>query len=352
MAARLGRSTLADMDPRVQARITANGGLITRREALGAGLAKEAIGALLRAGEWVTVRHGVYARVVDWDDWDAYVERPRQRARAVHLTTRTAHVFSHDSGAHLVGLPVLRPDRDLVHLTRPRFRSAQVRAGVKHHGARYLPSQVRDVDGIPVLDKARIAVDMAREYGVRGGLPTFDAALRVGVTRSQLWAEIERMRGWPDVAAPRICAELADPGAETVAESLGRELLHELGLGEPDTQFPVRIADGRVMWCDIRIGCHVFEVEGRIKLTPRERGGVADRDPDEVRWRQRQRERDVCAEGLGMSFLFWSDYWGEARQHAKARLQREWEATVQRHGTELPHHLAEFARRIRGERSA
>lgn len=340
------------MHPRVLAHVTANGGLITRREALTCGLTVKELARLVRTGAWVTVRRGVFAPASTWETLDDDVGRPLLRARAVHLTTPTAHVLSHDSAAHAWGLPILRPTLQRVHLTRPGLRSAQVRHEIKHHGARYGLSEVSTANGLPVLDMARTAVDMAREYGVRGGLPTFDAALRAGVARTQLWDVIDRMRGWPDVAAPRVCADLADPGAESVIESLGRELLVEMGLGEPDTQFPVRISDGRVMWCDIRIGCHVFEMEGRIKLTPRSRGGVADADPDEVRWQQRKRERDVCAEGLGMSFLFWDDFFGAARDRAKQRLQREWEATVARHGTRLPAHLAEFARRVRGQHSA
>jgi hypothetical protein len=338
------------VDPRVLARVTANDGLITRPEALTHGVTDRELARLVRTGEWVTVRRGVYSLASTWDALDAYVGRPLLRARAVHLSTPTAHVMSHDSSAHAWGLPILRPTLEQVHLTRPGLRSAQVRHGVKHHGARYRLSEVAMANGLPVLDMARTAVDMAREYGVRGGLPTFDAALRAGVPRGQLWAVIERMRGWPDVAGPRVCAELADPGAESVIESLGREFLIELGLGEPDTQFPVRIADGRVMWCDIRIGCHVFEMEGRIKLMPRKHGGVADIDPDEVRWQQRKRERDVCAEGLGMSFLFWDDFWGDARERAKHRVRRDYEATVERLGTELRAPLAEFAAGMRGRR--
>lgn len=350
--ARTEHGSFLRMDPRILAHVEAAGGLITRREALRRGVTDKELAQLVRTGAWVTVRRGVYALANTWEALDTYVGQPLLRARAVHLTTPTPHVLSHDSSAHALGLPILRPLLQQVHLTRPGLRSAQVRHGVKHHGARYESSEVVTANGLPVLDIPRTAVDMAREYGVRGGLPTFDAALRAGVPRARLWAVIERMRGWPDVAAPRACAELADPGAESVLESLGRELLVEMGLGRPDTQFPVRVADGRTMWCDVRIGCHVFEMEGRIKLTPRSRGGVADIAPDEVRWQQRKRERDVCAEGLGMSFLFWDDLFGDARERAKRRLQREWEATVARRGTQLPTHLAEFARRIRGQQTA
>jgi Transcriptional regulator, AbiEi antitoxin len=339
------------MDPRLCARISANRGLVTRPEVLACGLSGDQLTRLLRAGELVVVRRGVYARAADWEVWDQYVERPRQRARAAHLTTRTDHVLSHDSAAHELGLAILRPREELVHITRPLCRAARTRNGVKHHGARYQPGQVVDAGGVPVLDAARTACDMAREYGIQGGLPTFDAAMRTGVTRDQFHAAVQDMAGWPDVLAPRACIELADPGAESVAETLGRLLVMEV-VGpdvEIETQFPVMTVRG-VMWCDLRVGCHVFEVDGRLKYRREAEGGVADRPVEDVVWEEKVRERDVCAEGLGMSRIIWEDFWGRQRPQAVARLRQDHSRTRESLGDLLPPHLAEFAARMRGRR--
>ena len=339
------------MDPRLCARISTNGGLVTREEVLACGLSDDQVKRLLRAGELVVVRRGVYARACDWEVWDHYVERPRQRARAAHLMTRTDHVLSHDSAALELGLAILRPRQELVHITRPLCRSARTRNGVKHHGARYRLEQVVEAGGIPVLDAARTACDMAREHGIQGGLPTFDAAMRAGVTREQFRVALEDMAGWPDVLAPRACSDLADPGAESVAETLGRLLVKEV-VGpevEIETQFPVLTVRG-VMWCDLRVGCHVFEVDGRIKYRRESEGGVAERPIEDVLWEEKGRERDVCAEGLGMSRIIWDDFWGRNRREAVARLGQEYTRTRERHGDQLPARLAEFAARMRGRR--
>ena len=339
------------MDPRLCARINVNGGLVTRQEVLACGLTDDQIKRQLRAGVLVVVRRGVYARACEWEAWDDYVERPRQRARAAHLMTRTDHVLSHDSAAHELGLAILRPRNELVHITRPLCRAARTRNGVKHHGARYRPTQVVEVDGLPVLDAARTACDMAREHGIQGGLPTFDAAMRAGVTREQFRGALEDMAGWPDVLAPRACVDLADPGAESVAETLGRLLAKEV-VGpdvEIETQFPVLTARG-VMWCDLRVGCHVFEVDGRLKYQRRAEGGVAERPIEEVIWEEKGRERDVCAEGLGMSRIIWEDFWGRKRLQAVTRLHQDYSRTRQRLGDQLPRHLVEFAARMKGRR--
>lgn len=335
----------------MSARITAGGGLVTRAAALTCGVAEDQLKRLVRTGELVVVRRGVYARARDWELWDAYVERPRQRARAAHLVTRTDHVLSHDSAAHQLGLAILRPRTELVHITRPHSRAARTRNGVKHHGARFRPDQVVDVGGVPVLDAARTACDMAREHGIEGGLPTFDAAMRGGVTREKFRDALAGMTGWPDVVAPRTCMELADPGAESVAETLGRLLVMEV-VGpdaQIETQFAVRTARG-VVWCDLRVGCHVFEVDGRIKYLPATRGGVADRRIEDVLWDEKRRERDVCAEGLGVSRIIWEDFWGKGRSQAVARLGIDYAQTCQRFGDRLPAQLAEFASRMRGRR--
>jgi hypothetical protein len=339
------------MDPRLCARISVNGGLVTRQEAMACGLSDDQIKRMLRVGELVVVRRGVYARACDWNLWDPYVERPRQRARAAHLMTRTEHVLSHDSAAHELGLAILRPTKELVHITRPDCRAARTRNGVKHHGASYRPEHVVTIDGVPVLNAARTACDMAREYGIQGGLPTFDSAMRSGVTREQFRVAVRDMAGWPDVRAPRACIDLADPGAESVAETLGRLLAMEV-VGpdvEIETQFPVLTVRG-VMWCDLRVGCHLFEIDGRLKYRRERDDGVADRPIEDVLWEEKGRERDVRAEGLGMSRIIWEDFWGRRRRQALARLGQEYTQTRERFGDQLPTHLAEFAVRMRGRR--
>ncbi|RYP86689.1 hypothetical protein EKO23_08465 [Nocardioides guangzhouensis] len=325
-------------------------GLFTRRQALVAGYTDQEIRRHVRTGAWVPVRRGVYVLPEVWDGVDPYDGRARLRDRAAHLTLRVPHVLSHDSAARAHGLPMLTPRRELVHITRPGVGGGRTEHGVQHHLSYALP-ELDEVDGLHVTGVGRTALDLGREHGFTAGVVACDGAMRRGVTRGQLEAQLATMTCWPGITASREAVLHADPGAESIGESLSRLMLEELGLGVVDTQFPLRTAGG-TFWCDLRIGRHVFEFDGRVKYVRVEQGGVADRDPGEVVWEEKKRERLIVAEGLGISRIIWDDLWGPARDRAKQRLRAEYALTVDRFGTVLPPHLAAVARELRGARLA
>ncbi|MCD4524175.1 type IV toxin-antitoxin system AbiEi family antitoxin domain-containing protein [Nocardioides sp. cx-173] len=337
------------MHPDVLATMARNHGLITRAQALDCGLSPTAITALLRE-EWVAVRRGVYAERGRWESLDAYRGRPRLQTRAALLHMTRGWVLSHDSAAHEQGLDILTPERAFVHVTRPGHTNAWTKAGVKHHLAGFSPDQLVTVGDLRCLDLARTCCDIARERGVQHGVPAMDSALRRGVSRSDLLVASAPMAYWPGVKAVRASLELADAGAESVAESLGRLLVRELGVGAVETQFPI-LLEGRTHWCDLRVGRHVFEVDGHLKYRGVHEGGLAVR-PDEVVWAEKKRERLIRAEGLGVSRIIWEDYWGERRVLARRRLRADYDVTVARFGTALPPHLEHFAQQMRGRRPA
>ena len=72
-----------------------------------------------------------------------------------------------------------------MHITRRKVHGDADRAGIKHHLAPYTADQVTVVDGLPVLDLARTALDMAREHGLVAGVACCDAALRLGASRAR-----------------------------------------------------------------------------------------------------------------------------------------------------------------------
>ena len=324
--------------------------MVTRRQAQDAGYrGPELRGLLSPGGAWVVVRRGVYAERVIWEALDD-TGRGLMRDWAAHISTAVRHVMSHDSAGRAHGIPMLRAGLELSHLTRPGVGGSRTEHGTKHHLARLFPG-LAESGVLPVTGLARTACDLAREHGFAMGVGACDHVMRRGVPRTELWAVAEEMRYWRGVTSVRNAVEFADPGAENLAESLGRILVDELGHGRPETQFAVRIEGGGVAWCDLRVGCHIFEIDGKVKLTRREDGGVADRDLTEILWDEKKRQRLVCAEGLGMSRIFWEDYFGAARDRAKARLQAEYAVTRARFGEVLPPHLARFAAEMKGRRN-
>jgi hypothetical protein len=337
------------MRPELAALAADQGGLVTRQQAKRAGYTERELHTLTKVGgRWVVVRWGVY---MERDVWDA-LGRDGQLVtvdRAAHLVMRRTHVMSHDSAARIHGLPMLRHEPELVHVTRPGVGGARTDHGVKHHIGRVLP-EVLTVDGLPVTNLARTALDVAREHGLGQGVGACDAALRRGVRYDDLQDELITMTCWPHVTRARAAAEYADPGAENIGESLARLLVIELGLvGELETQFPVVTRRG-VSWVDIRVGCHLFEFDGRKKYLRRAQGGVSDRDAGDIVWDERTRQTEICGLGLGMSRIIWADFPPPARERAKARLKAEYAVTLARFGAYLPAHLEEVAQRLRGRR--
>lgn len=338
------------MHPDLTGLMTRSNGLVTRRQALARGVSASEIRELLRVGSWEPVRRGVYADRAVWDAASPWRGQPLLRARAALLTLGGEWVLCHDSAAHALGLDVLAPETPRVHLTRPGLRRGWSQHGVVVHAAPYHPAQVVEVDGLRCLSPARTAVDLARTGDLQHALVSVDAAMRRGVSRAVLEETLAAMSGWPGTGRARTTIALGDAGAESGAESLARILVRELGLtlapGEPETQFPLQLPSG-VRWCDLRVGRHMFEVDGLLKYRPVVRGGYADRPVEKVVMDEKQREREVQGAELGVSRIFWQDFWGEERVAARARLRADVEITRRRFGDELPEHLVRNAVRIR-----
>lgn len=308
-------------------------GLLLRRQALSAGLTAPEVDRRRRSGEWVAVRHGVYASGARWAALDPYVARPRLRALAASLAMDASHVLSHDSAALMLGLPVLLGEPEVVHVTRPRVVGGRGAAGITHHLAPYDDRQVVVVDGVPVLDAARTAVDIARHAGARRGLVACDSAMRSGVARSVLEEALVPMRSWPGVTTARRCVGLADARADSVGESLLRLLVVQLGLGEVDLQYGLGDAE-RSAWADLRVGRHLFEFDGRVKYRRPEQGGLAE-DPDQVLWLEKRRQAWLTGFRLGMSRVTWSELRPEHWSATGVRLAREHAATTAAYGTSV-----------------
>ena len=138
---------------------------------------------------------------------------------------------------------------------------------------------------------------------------------------------------WPDITTARAAIELSDRRAESPGETLARLMLVELGLGPIQPQF--EICDGvRRARCDLRVGRHLFEFDGRKKYLRLDKGGVA-RDPDQAVWEEKKRQDWLLGYQLGMSRLIWADFWGDRRRVAMERVAREYALTCARFGTSI-----------------
>lgn len=325
-------------------------GLVTARAAHEAGLDQRDIRLLVASGAWVAIRRGVYVDEATWAAADEWRGRPRLRARAVHLSLAHPHVFSHDSAAAELDLPLMPDAHTWVHVTRTGITGSRRRRGVAQHGAPFDEHGVSAATGLPVLSAARTALDIAREHGYAAGLAACDGALRLGVPREELVATAASMRRWPGIRGALAAAEDADPGAENAGESLARILVRSLGAGQPRTQFPVLLEDGSTAWLDLLVGCHAFEFDGQIKVRSPADGGVAVRGAEKVLWDEKKRERLIRPLGLGISRIVWIDT-TSGIDAARRRLVTEYRQTLAVHGDRLPPALEEYAARMAPHRA-
>ena len=89
------------------------------------------------------------------------------------------------------------------------------------------------------------------------------------------------------------------------------------------------------------VGCLAIEFDGRIKFS-RNGGNVA--------WDEKERQRLICAEGLGMARVIWKDFWGDAREAARQRLRSEAAVATRTWGAQRPARLDDFFDRMAEER--
>jgi predicted transcriptional regulator of viral defense system len=317
-------------------------GLITVHAAFKAGLNERDIQRLVAHKIWTPVRRGAYVETDHWNELDQYRSRPQLIARAAHLMMTESHHLSHDSAALELGIPLLDPPK-WVHITRPGVGGSRHRHGVKHHGAVYQDFQETEIEGIPVLDRARTAVDLAREHGFPAGVAACDAVLRAGATRDDLRRALVPMRSWRGVRAAKTAVAFADPRAESLAESLARILVAELGIGPIWPQFPVRLPSGGTRWIDLVVGCHAFEFDGKVKYVDDKMQPLSG----DALWEEKKRQLEIARLNMGDSRIIWADFFGARRNQALRRLASEYAATERRFGPVLPAHMLEFADRNR-----
>ena len=147
-------------------------GLISRRQALAAGMTDAQIGWRLRTGQWEGVGRGVYRHTVS-------PETPRSRLLAVCLACNG--VASHRSAAALHGIDGYELDRIEVLVPwqrRPTIRGARFHRTTQMHLAKPI-----DRDGIPCTGIGRTVLDVAAVVDRKQLDHTIDAVLRQGLLR-------------------------------------------------------------------------------------------------------------------------------------------------------------------------
>jgi hypothetical protein len=277
-----------------------------------AGISERQLARLVREGELIRMRRGVYATA-------AILARagndPRLR-HAVEVAAATADtgkgVASHHSAAQLHGLDLLqKPPAGTVTLTVPpgtrtgRHGQAQV---VQREAE--LPSDhVITLYGQPVTTAARTVTDIARTSTFMEGVVAADSALRERYTsKTGLHKVLAFCERWPGSSGARQVIDFASPVAESALESCARVSFRDQGLPTPELQVNILgRGDGIIARVDFfwRGFSTIAEADGLLKYDGRDKA-IAEL----------KRDRLLREAGFEVVHFTWKELFGDPKRVA------------------------------------
>jgi hypothetical protein len=167
-------------------------------------------------------------------------QRYRHRVLAAAQTLAPGTVFSHESAAVLLGLPVLRPT-DRVHVIADRASGGRSQLDVVRHCLGLERAEPWAVDGVLVTSPARTVLDIAVTRTLEAAVVVGDAMLRLYPDQQ---AELDELVDWfgghRGAAKLRRVHRFLDGAAGSPGESISRVRMHVAGFVAPVLQFEVR----------------------------------------------------------------------------------------------------------------
>ena len=317
------------MRPALEHLAAQQAGLFARHQALSSGYTPKEFDRMTYrgGGPWVRVRYGIYTVRESWERLDPAAQA-RLLDRAALIACDSGTVLSHASAARALGLPLHDVHDDLVHVTRLRWHDrilTGVEAGIKHHGGLLDPAEIQVLQGVPITNAVRTALDVASEFGYRTGLVIADAVLHSGIAKPDLQAAADQRLSNPHHALVQAVVTDADGRAATPIESLCRLAVHRMGIHDVIPQREFTFIDAASAFVDLYSPYfnHVFECDGRLKY----RNQVNDRGElltaEDILWMEKQREDRLRGAGLGVSRFLWADTRPEAFDRVSRRVWRE-----------------------------
>ena len=226
------------------------------------GISPPLLRSLVRSGDLIRMRQGVYAtkRAADW----AGADPVRAHALKVLAAMATAGgagatgatgaaggvsgasgnaVASYHSAALLHRLSLLTsPAPATVTLTLPpasKWNRARP-ADIVFHASELPKEHVTRLYNLPVTTVARTVADLARTLPFMDAVVVADSALnQEKATKPELLLALSQCKGWPGVRQARRALEFADERAESPLESAARVVFAEAGLDSPELQVTI-----------------------------------------------------------------------------------------------------------------
>ncbi|GAA2108600.1 hypothetical protein GCM10009841_29210 [Microlunatus panaciterrae] len=285
----------------------ANGGFVTRAQALDCGWLDRDLRAASRSGLLLRLRQGAYV----FADQHRLLDRAGRHAvlaRAVVHQQRGSVALAGPSAAAIRGLSVYGQDLEAVHIIRLDGTSSRDEAGICHHRLPLgIDEDLEQIGRVWVTTLARTVWDVACMSTLTAGVCTADSALRLHpALGEELLAHAPGYRRRPGSRVARLALSLADGGSESEGESVTRLQCYRHGIPRPTLQYEVFSTSGRLIgrsdfhWPEYR---HLGEFDGEVKYQRFLREGESASD---AVVREKIREDGMRAQRLGMSRFTWS----------------------------------------------
>ncbi|HWR84699.1 MAG TPA: hypothetical protein VN200_01765 [Rhodoglobus sp.] len=270
---------------------------------LGVGLTHESIRSRVRSGALVRVRRGWYCPGPIWSGLDGRL-RHLVLARAVSQDVADC-VLGGRSAAALWDLPVLGAGPDAVTLLTAYRGGGRSEPGVRRTTTGSVGAPIEIVGGLRTISLPRTVVDIAAAEGFVAGVVAADAALRRGVSRSDLWMALEQRSSRHGARMVAAVIAFVDARAESPGESAARASMYMLGFQVPELQVCKRDEEGE-MWLDFEwpsVGAG-GEFDGDIKYV---RPDLHQGSPERVVLREKRREDRLRRQLRTVVRIVWAD---------------------------------------------
>ncbi|MFV3113544.1 hypothetical protein [Gordonia amicalis] len=290
-------------------------GLIRRESTLRVGISDDTVAAAVDSGDLIRLAPGVYLEA-DPDAADSTaIHRLQSIAVATSARDRGKATLSHDSAAAVLGLELLHPNREAVHLTKKSTAGGFVRGHRHVHNGPLTSGDIKMVDGIEVTTLDRTAVEIATNGNFAQALVAFDRALAMKADSSVMTAILDARLRRPGTSTARRALSLADASSEGVGESWSRAQMIAAGLPLPRLQHTFQTSQGEARADFDWEGRLVGEFDGMQKygLRPGE-------TPREALIREKRREDALRA--MGIMVVRWT--WAELEREELVGLLRPW----------------------------
>jgi hypothetical protein len=209
-----------------------------------AGVSESRLAALVRTGELVKIRYGVYATasMIARAEVDPRFGHALQ-VFAIRATGTRKAVASHHSAAQMHGLNLLEKLHEgtvTLTMSSGSRTGPYNRAGVIRHIAELPDAHVTKLYGVPVTTAARTVADIARTTSFTEGVVVADSALRERfASKTEIRRVLASCGRWPGISQARDVADFASPSAESVLESCARVSFRDQGLPPPELQVSI-----------------------------------------------------------------------------------------------------------------